>query len=332
MADSLYGVKRASKTKAKEISSSNSLAFSSSLASLIASTSGKPAAGRPRPSKKSDIFTAHNKNVKKRAAADMLDDGEQRHQTKDEIGSADSVELARSKRRLEEKARLYDAMKRGDHSGHSQGSDERGLVDFDRKWAERQAQGIRDGESDSSDDNERADDGELIEYTDEFGRQRKGTKSQVEREQRRQRIQANAAKEAEDFFARPSMPTNVIYGDAIQYDAFNPDHIITEKMAEIAKKRDRSATPPPDTHFDARAEVRTKGTGFYTFSQDSEERKRQMDALEADRLETEKIRKEREEKQQQRRREIEERKKLIAQQRSKAQADKFLNELEFDVG
>lgn len=31
-------------------------------------------------------------------------------------------------------------------------------------------------------------------------------------------------------------------------------------MANIAKKRDRSAKPPPESHYDADVEVRTKGT------------------------------------------------------------------------
>lgn len=336
MADSLYGIKQASKTQAKEISSSTSLAFSTNLASLISSSSSaknKSTTGRARPSKdKSDIFTAHNKNVKKRSAAD-LEDGEQRHKTKADIGSVNAAELHRSKRKMEDKVRLYNAMKRGEYIGRGD-YDERGLVDFDRKWAEKEAQ-ARGSQSDSSDsDDADADDGEeeLVEYFDEFGRLRKGTKAQAAREERTKRMKASVTEEEERLSARPSMPSNVIHGDAIQHEAFNPDQVIAERMAEIAKKRDKSATPPPDTHYDAGWEVRTKGTGFYSFSQDAEGRKREMDALEKERLETEKARKEREEKKEQRRKEIEERRKLIAEQRAKAQADKFLNELDIEGG
>ncbi|EXJ87781.1 hypothetical protein A1O1_04708 [Capronia coronata CBS 617.96] len=334
MADSLYGVKPASKTKAKEISSSTSLAFSTNLASLISSSSSaksKVTAGRPRHSKdKSDIFTAHNKNVKKRSAAD-LEDGEQRHKTKDDIGSVDAAELHRSKRKMEDKVRLYNAMKRGEYIG-KEGYDDRALVDFDRKWAETQALGQRDDDDDdgSGSDDAGTDEDELVEYFDEFGRLRKGTKAQAAREERLKRMRANLAEEEERLSARPSAPSNVIHGDTIQHAAFNPDQIIADRMADLAKKRDKSATPPPDTHFDAHAEVRAKGTGFYAFSQDAEERKKEMEALEREREETERVRKEREEKKEQRRKEIEERRKLIAEQRAKAQADKFLDSLDIE--
>ncbi|KIY03445.1 uncharacterized protein Z520_00136 [Fonsecaea multimorphosa CBS 102226] len=332
MADSLYGIKQASKTKAKEISSSTSLAFSTNLASLISSSSSakpKDTSGRSRPSKdKSDIFTTHNKNVKKRSAAD-LEDGQQRHKTRDDIGSVDDAELHRSKRRMQDKVRLYNAMKRGEYIG-KEDHDNRGLVDFDRKWAEDQAK-RQGGDTDSCEsDDGSVDEEELVEYMDEFGRLRKGTKAQAAREERRKRMQANAAEEEERLSARPTMPSNVLYGDTIQHQAFNPDQAIADRMAEIAKKRDKSATPPPETHYDASAEIRTKGTGFYTFSKDAEERKQEMDALEKERLETERVRKERDEKKEERKKEIEERRRLIAAQRAKAQADKFLNELDIE--
>ena len=328
-AESLYGVKQASKTKAKEISSSTSLAFSTNLASLISGTSSKPAAsaGRPRPNKsKSDIFTAHNKNVKKRSAADLVDDGEQRHKTAADLGQVDSDMLHRSKRRMEEKARLYAAMKRGDYLS-TDGREERGLVDFDRKWAENGGADA-DATSSGSDNDESDGDHQIVEYEDEFGRTRKGTRAEAAKEERYRRIQANAVAEVEQFSARPEMPTNIIFGDTVQHNAFNPDEVIAERMADLVKKRDKSATPPPDTHYDANAEVRNKGTGFYSFSKDAEGRKMEMEALERERLETERARKERETQKEKRRKEIEDRRKLIAEQRTKAQADKFFSGFE----
>ena len=331
-AESLYGVKQASKTKAKEIPSSTTLAFSTNLASLISGASSKPATstGRARPNKsKSDIFTAHNKNVKKRSAADLVDDGEQKHKTAAELGQVDSDMLHRSKRRMEEKARLYAAMKRGDYVS-ANGRDERGLVDFDRKWAE--SGGAENDATSSGSDNEDSDGGrEIVEYEDEFGRTRKGTKAEAAREERRRRIQTNATEEVKQFSARPEMPTNIIFGDTVQHNAFNPDEVIAERMADLAKKRDKSATPPPDTHYDATAEVRNKGTGFYSFSKDVEGRKKEMEALERERLETERARKERDAQKGKRRKEIEERRKLIAEQRTKAQAEKFLSGFEMPV-
>lgn len=331
--NSLYGVKQASKTKTKAVSSSTSLAFSTNLASLISGASSSPAAShsRSRQNKsKSDIFTAHNKNVKKRSAADLVEDGEQRHKTVADLGTVDSDMLHRSKRRMEEKARLYAAMKRGDYVTSKDGRDERGLVDFDRKWAENQGSRADAGEdaTSSGSDNDSDDDQELVEYEDEFGRTRKGTKAQAAREERGKRIKANAAEEAEQASARPTMPTNIIFGDTVQHNAFNPDEVIAERMAGLAQKRDKSATPPPDSHYDANAEIRNKGTGFYTFSKDAEGRKKEMEALERERLETERARKERDSQKEKRRKELEDRKRLIAEQRSKAQADKFLNGFE----
>lgn len=243
----------------------------------------------------------------------------------------DAAELHRSKRKMEDKVRIYNAMKRGEYVGRND-HDEGGLVDFDRKWAEKETESgrTRDDSSESEDDHA-TDEDEAVEYLDEFGRLRKGSKAQAVREERRKATKTHLAEEEARSSARPSIPENIILGDTIQHSAFNPDQIIMDRMSEIAKKRDKSATPPPESHYDAGAEVRSKGTGFYAFSQDAEERKREMDALEKERLKTESTRKEREDKISQRKKEIEERRKLIAAQRAKAQTDKFLNELEIDL-
>ena len=328
MPDNLYGVKRPTKTKDKQAFSSNALDFSSSLSALIStSATSNATAGRQRASKgKSDIFTAHNKNVKKRAAADSLDDGGQRHKTKDDVGAVDAAMLHKSKRRMEEKARLYQAMKRGEYVDSGEHHGERSLVDFDRKWVEQQGKDQSDSEMTGSDDPD--SEVEEIEYVDEFGRSRRGTKRDVKLEERRKKIQENARKELEDSQARPQQPANIIYGDTVQHQAFNPDERIAEKMAAIARKRNQSATPPPDSHYDADAEVRLKGTGFYNFSADAESRRKQMEDLEKQRTETETVRKDRETAMEARKKEIEQRRQLLAEQRSKAEAEKFLNQLD----
>ena len=291
MADGLYG-KKTSKLKGKEISSTNSLSFTSSLSSLISKSSAKQQnEKKPLNTKeKSDIFTAHKKSAKKRAAKELEDERGQTHKTKDEIGNVSATDLHRSKRRMEDKVRMYNAMKRGEYVQRGDGYDDRGLVDFDRKWAEKDNDSDQTNDSDDSDNDPASN--EIVEYTDEFGRQRKGTRKEAENVERQARIQANAKADADNFAAHPQAPTNIIYGDAVQHEAFDPDRTIVEQMAELAKKRDRSATPPASTHFDANAEIRTKGTGFYTFSHDVEGRKREMDDLEKARLETEIKRKE----------------------------------------
>ncbi|KAF2687251.1 hypothetical protein K458DRAFT_415512 [Lentithecium fluviatile CBS 122367] len=318
----LYGERPKSRTKAKEISSASSLAFSSTLSSLIKSSrsDAKPAAGRAR-SKKEDIFKTHNKGVKKRALKDLEDsDFTQKHRgrTTDEKAE-DEANWKRTKRRMEEKARLYNALKRGD----IEDIDDRFGVDFDRKWADKQEKGEAD--SDSSPSESEASDEELIEYTDEFGRTRKGTRAEFAREERRKRTLA--ADEPDRFTARPSMPSEVIYGDTIQTHAFNPDETIAQQMAELAAKRDKELTPPPDVHFDGHEEARQRGTAFMHFSKDEDERRVQMANLEKERLETEKARAKRKADVEKRKEMIREKKKAIMEKRSQGQADKFLNEL-----
>ena len=218
---------------------------------------------------------------------------------------------------MEEKARIYAAMKRGD----VEDLDERYAVDFDKKWAEKD-----DKADDSEQDDDSADEAEeVIEYTDEFGRTRTGTRFDAARVQRQQAARSDLA--SDRFTARPPAPTNIIYGDTIQTSAFNPDISVEQQMEELAAKRDKSLTPPPDEHFNSRAEVRTKGTGFFTFSDDQAERKRQMEGLEAERAETERRRQESKSKVDERKAQIEARKREIAQKRGKRKADEFLEEL-----
>ncbi|KNG49510.1 hypothetical protein DDE82_004899 [Stemphylium lycopersici] len=319
----LYGARPKGRAKAKEISSSSSLAFSSTLSNLIKNSSAessKPSAGRARPHKE-DIFKTHNRNVKKRALKDLEDtDYTQKHRgrTAEEKGE-DEVAWKRTKRRMEEKARLYDALKRGD----VEDIDDKYGVDFDRKWAEKREKG--EAESAESSESEASEEEELVEYTDEFGRTRKGTRAEAAREERRKRTLA--ADEPDRFTARPSMPTNIIYGDAVQTQAFNPDETIAQQMADLAAKRDKELTPPPESHFDGRAEVRQRGTGFFNFSKDEEERREEMGRIEKEREETERVRKERKDQIEKRKEMIREKKRAIQEKRSKGQAEKFLDEL-----
>lgn len=322
----LYGQRPASRTKTKEISSSSTLAFSSTLSSLIKSASAdtnKPAAGRARP-KKDDIFKTHNKGVSKRAEKDLEEsDFTQKHRKRTaEEREDDEANWKRAKRRMEEKARLYNALKRGD----IEDLDDKYGVDFDRKWAEAKESGKPTEEESESDSDSEASEEELIEYTDEFGRTRKGTRAEVAREERRRRTQAVAA-EPDRFTARPSMPEGIIYGDTVQAEAFNPDATIAEQMAELAAKRDKELTPPPEEHFDANREKRQRGTGFFQFSKDEEERKEQLANLEKERLQTERAREARKKQMVERAKKVEERRKQIKEKRAKGQADRFLDDL-----
>jgi hypothetical protein len=324
----LYRIRKP-KNQTKEISSSTSLAFTSTLSSLLTtSTSSRTTTGRPRPSKtKGDIFTSHNKNAKKRAARDLEDDEDEAFRGRvgrQDIGGVDENILHRSKRKMEEKAKIYARLKKGEEI------DEDNLVDFDRKWAEKVAKG--EAEEESSDVESDDGQGEEVEFEDEYGRTMKGTRAEAEKMERRKRSKIVGQEELDRMSARPAMPSKLIYGDTVQSLAFQPETETADKMEELAKKRDRSLTPPEMRHYDATAEIRSKGVGFYSFSKDEGIRGREMEALEKERLETERVRKEKEEKKDARRREIEERRRAIGEKRARKQADSFLDGLGADLG
>lgn len=332
MAESIYGIPRPKTFRAKEIPSSTTLAFTSQLTSLLAQPSSQPStSARSRPSKtKPSIFTAHNKNTKKRAAADLSQNDTvsiaQSHSTSST--AVDPATLHRSKRKLEEKARLYASMKRGDYvppqnSAAAEKRDSNLLVDFDRKWAEDIEAG-RTSDTSSDEDDAGKD---MVTYEDEFGRQRQGTQAEASRELRRRNAQAYAEDELARLSARPVAPEHLIRGDIVQAAAFNPDVNIAAQMEDIARKRDRSMTPPEEVHYDASKEIRSKGVGFYSFSKDAEGRKKEMDDLIREREQTEKGRNERAERLKKRKAEVEKRRKIVAEKRGEMLAERFLEEL-----
>jgi hypothetical protein len=309
----------------KEISSSSTLAFSSALSSLIKSSASDPskiAPARGKP-KKEDIFSSHNKNVKKRALKDLEDTSlAQKHRGRTATEKEeDGATWKRTQRRMEEKARLYNALKRGD----IEDLDDKYGVDFDSKWAEKQEQEGAAPES-SSDSESEASAEEMVEYIDEFGRTRQGTRAEVAREKRKQHTQA--FNEPDRFTARPALPTSeLIYGDTVQTHAFNPDETIAQQMADLAAKRDKELTPPPEVHFDGREEMRQRGTAFMHFSKDETERQAQLSNLEKEREDTERARSVRNRQLEERKKFIAEKKRKIQEKRAKGQADRFLDQL-----
>jgi hypothetical protein len=328
----LYGIRKPKNTP-KELSSSTSLAFTSTLSSLLSTSSGaRTTSGRARPSKnKEDIFSKHNRNAKKRAARDLENDSEDDSRGRigrQDIGGVDESVLHRSKRKLEAKAKIYSRLKRGEHP---EGEDDHGLIDFDRKWAEKQAKGDVDSSSDSELD-AKDDSNEIVEFEDEYGRTHRGTKTEAARMERRKRNQLLGAEELDRMSARPAMPSKLIYGDTVQVAAFNPDEPVAQKMEELARKRDRSLTPPEMKHYEADKEIRSKGVGFYSFSKEEGTREEEMRSLEQEREETERVRRERESVKQKRKKEIEERKRAIGEKRARRQAETFLDGLGADIG
>lgn len=335
--DSLYGIARPRRKPEQEISSTSSAAFTSQLGSLLSKSrdnkltgSGRSRSTLDSKSRKDDIFTAHRN--KKRAAKDISkDENGQNHQTQETIGGVEEAMLKKSKRKMEEKARLYAAMKRGDYvetrRGYVNDEDRGPLVDFDRKWAEDGEGGDDTGGDTSSEDDDSENDEELVEYQDEFGRTRKGTRAELAREERRRRILANAEEELADMSARPKMPTNIIRGDAIQAEAFNPDAALERQMEELAARRDRSQTPPEDTHYDATKEIRSKGVGFYQFSKDNELRKQEMENLGETRKQTETWEEERRQNREKKEADFDESKRREKERQSEREANAFLKSI-----
>ena len=153
----------------------------------------------------------------------------------------------RSKRKMEEKARLYAAMKRGD----VEDADERYAVDFDAKWAEARAAGKED--EDDEDDYSAGEDEEQVEYVDELGRTRTGTrldalraKQEIERQSERgstkskkagKRNRAGNEEDAIDFdpFAEDldATPRPVGRGTIIAVDLLRMEPILGVKTLQM---------------------------------------------------------------------------------------------------
>ncbi|KAJ4420280.1 hypothetical protein N0V82_004491 [Gnomoniopsis sp. IMI 355080] len=344
----LYG-QRPPKRQKKSSSTAlpSSLAFTSELSSLISSSKAPSSSiipatsqARPRPSKsKPDIFATVKAKRKADKSNRQRDDGKlilmDVNTTEDEKNA-----LLAARRKMEDKARLYAAMKRGDYVPKE--GEAAPLVDFDRKWAETQEDKNADASSDDDDDDSGNDDDddntdrEIITFTDEFGRQRSGTRAEKERLERRIRASQYGAAELERMSARPKAPEKIIYGDAVQAEAFVAAD--EEKMEEMARRRDRSLTPPEMKHYDANGEIRTKGVGFFQFSKDEETRQKEMESLAKERETTERERLKKEEEREIRKREvaerrriIDERRKAVGEKRAAKMADTFLSSLAADM-
>jgi hypothetical protein len=191
---------------------------------------------------KEDLFTRNPRGNKKRTRGQISDEKEgglgQKHSTTS--GALDEEEEHRRKRKMEEKARLYDDLKRG----YIDDKETKYNVDFDRKWAEAKERG-EDPEDEESDREGQDDDNEVVDYVDEFGRNRRMTKREVAKAERMKKRDEELEKEREEMSVRPKMPDKLIYGDYIQTQAFDYNHY--EKEFAAAKERDENV----DSHFGA---------------------------------------------------------------------------------
>lgn len=304
-------------------------------------------AAKPNKNNKEDVFTRKPHGSKKRARDQISNENEggldQKHSTTSD--TLDEEEEHRRKRKMEEKARLYDDLKRG----YVDDKEGKYNVDFDRKWAEAKDRG-EDPEDEVSDREGQDDDNELIDYVDEFGRNRRMTKREVAKAERMKKRDEELEKEREEMSVRPKMPEKLIYGDYIQTQAF--DYNRYEKEFAVAKERYEDVDSHFGAHgvsiydgdypgkrwfFDKRQDPRLRtgyGTGFFQFSHKEDERKAQMDELEKTHQEALKAQKEKEQQDiyKAERAKVEDAKRSrIAKMRSEKQAKRFLLGLEKEM-
>ncbi|KDN36330.1 hypothetical protein K437DRAFT_252451 [Tilletiaria anomala UBC 951] len=226
--------------------------------------------------------------------------------------STPSAELERERERvaaLQRKAEMYDKLKRGLHGGLTEQEREKalGLVDWERKMAEKEEDGGSDddscdagasgseyeGEGRRTPEVHTTSDDPIIEYVDDFGRTRTARRSKVPlhllpisgTEGLLDDTQRTAA-----AFALPS-ESLVSYGRQTAFPVYRPPSpTLAERKAAIEAKQSVGASK----HFDAKHEIRNRGAAFYQFSKDEGERRRQMEMLRAERKSTERERRLRE--------------------------------------
>ncbi|EIW71548.1 hypothetical protein TREMEDRAFT_73338 [Tremella mesenterica DSM 1558] len=240
-----------------------------------------------------DPFDRPSPGLIKRLAAEAKNDAKRRH-FQDEAGPSDE----QRRRILEAKAKKYEQLRRGDHSGMTERELAEAVIDFDRKaeeeWSDHSsdvdesAPPARRLEASYNENQEEVyDDLARVEYVDEMGRTRIGT--------RREAREAEKARQEESRTPAPIIPadkssyaeviqSNVIHGDQKIFPVYEPDPDAIREKYRQAEEEARAH------HYDSTKEVRTRGAGAYQFSLDEDARKEQMASLDAQRVETENAR------------------------------------------
>ncbi|KIR68149.1 hypothetical protein I314_01643 [Cryptococcus bacillisporus CA1873] len=239
-----------------------------------------PVKGHPRKQhiqKSRDPFDKPSPGLVKRLAAEARNDAKRRRFDND----AGPTEEER-RDILKAKAKKYEQIKKGDFSGLSQKEIEEAVIDFEK---------LEEFSDRSSDEDESAhparlrwSDDEAIEYIDELGRTRTGTRKE--------------AKEAERLRGRnepvgliPSGAENSAYAEVQQSKVIHGEqHVfpVYEPNPEVIKAKYREAEEEArGHHYDSTKEVRVKGAGQYQFSLDEQRRAEQQAALKSQRHETE---------------------------------------------
>lgn len=194
----------------------------------------------------------------------------------------DHTLLEKSRKILESKAKFYDLMS---ESGGALNSDENGLVLFNqKKQADAPATQLRSYISSSEDSSSSDDsDDEYAEFTDCLGRTRRCLKKDLEKLQTQdrdlsknmpQKIDTSAANWMINIPQAPNPPESIFSNNTSTVSKLEAQRINWEKKeGENVNKHDIHYQ---DVFFD---EARQHGTGYYAFSTDSDERKKQQHAL-----------------------------------------------------
>ncbi|WWC73730.1 uncharacterized protein I206_107702 [Kwoniella pini CBS 10737] len=259
--------------------------------------------GQPRNrnlEKSKDPFDKPSPGLVKRLAAEARNDAKARRFV-DEDGPNEDQRKAI----LKAKAKKYEAIRKGDFTGMSKKEMEEAVIDFEQKMEEdgysshssdedesaRPARPRWHNDDEEEDHEEHEDDLAKVEYIDEMGRTRIGTRKEAKeaelskRSDRGRREAREAAEDDKDGSAYAEvLQSNVIHGDQNFFPVYEPDADALKKKYLEAEEEARAH------HYDSTKEVRVKGAGQYQFSLDETTRADQMASLASQRNETEKAR------------------------------------------
>ncbi|KAF7970840.1 hypothetical protein HWV62_22796 [Athelia sp. TMB] len=244
------------KAKAAGISASSFFDLKAELAKQEEDFAKNKAAGKGRSitggtklrDTKQTIWARPNKGVNARSARDV------------ELEAISKPTMEHARAALERKAKIYDKLRKGKSGGLNEKQYEGLLVDFDTMGPTHTLDSDSEDEDESKQTPKILDqDDPIIEYEDEFGRVRTAPRSEVPRH-----LVPNSGKpefdEDEDV---------IIYNPVNHFPIYEPS---AERVAAVNEALSE-ANNPLGVHYDASAEVRAKGAGFYQFSGDEDTRR-----------------------------------------------------------
>ncbi|WVO21560.1 uncharacterized protein IAS62_002869 [Cryptococcus decagattii] len=247
-----------------------------------------PVKGHPRKrhiQKSRDPFDKPSPGLVKRLAAEARNDAKRRRFDND---GGPTEEERRDI--LKAKAKKYEQIKKGDFSGLSQKEIEEAAIDFEKleEFSDRSSDEDESAHPArlrwSDDEDEGDDDLAQVEYIDELGRTRTGTRkeaTEAERLRGRNEPVGLIPSGAENSAYAEVQQSKVIHGEQHVFPVYEPNPEVIKAKYREAEEEARGH------HYDSTKEVRVKGAGQYQFSLDEQRRAEQQAALKSQRHETE---------------------------------------------